>query len=143
MASPSPRLAPVTSTLARLRSSIHPCSTAPRQLAGCGDGKRGHDADGGRNLVPRQRVAAELENLILDVSLVFGALARRLQHHIGDDDCAGERAALWPHQRHAHLRMPVDHSLDFFGVNLQTADIDDATPPPDEIKSIAAALDHV
>ena len=42
-----------------------------------------------------------------------------------------------------HAGMAVDHRLDFLGMNLEAADIDDAAAPADEIIAIAAQFDHV
>ncbi len=39
--------------------------------------------------------------------------------------------------------MPVDHRLDLFRMDLQSADIDDATLAADEVITLAAPLDNV
>ena len=39
--------------------------------------------------------------------------------------------------------MPVDRRLDFLRVHLQTADVDDAAAPADEMAALAPQLDDV
>ena len=39
--------------------------------------------------------------------------------------------------------MPVDHRLDLFRMHLQSADIDDAAPAPDEVVAVTAPLDDI
>ena len=42
-----------------------------------------------------------------------------------------------------YFGMPVDDGFDFFRMNLEAADIDDAAAPSDEMVAVAAQLDHV
>src|SRR5580693_1753729 len=138
MPRPSPRLAPVTRTVRAV------LAIAPRQFAGRADVEHGHDRDGRRDFVARQRVAAKLQYVVLDL-LLLAARARAIgfQHDVGNHDRAGNRALLRPHQRHSHLWMPVDDRFDLLGVNLQSADIDDAAAAAGEDVAIAAPLHHV
>src|SRR3984893_10046028 len=141
MPSPRPRLAPVTRTV---RADAAGLDMAARQFAGCRDVEGRHDADRRRNLVDRQRVAAELQDIALDgAELIVRALASRFQDDIGDHDRAGGRTFLWPHQRHADLRVPVDHRLDLFGMNLEAADIDDAATAAGESVTGAVQFNDV
>src|SRR5208282_4630979 len=115
MARPRPRLPPVTRTLriAAGFGSAMDSTLAARQLAGGGDGEARYESDRGRDLVARQRLAAELENIVPELDLPrVQAFDLRLQNDVGDRDRAGDGSLLRPHQRHAHLRMPVDHRLD-------------------------------
>ena len=47
------------------------------------------------------------------------------------------------HQRHLHARMPIDDGLDFFGMDLAAAHIDDAVLPSDEVVAVAAQFDQI
>src|SRR5580692_12282772 len=138
MPRPSPRLAPVTRTVRAV------LAIAPRQFSGCADVERRHDRDGSGDFVARQRVAAKLQYVVLDLLLLAaGTRAIGFQHDVGNHDRAGDRALLWPHQRHSHLWMPVDHRLDLLGMNLQSTDIDDAAAAAGKNVAIAAPLHHV
>ncbi len=48
-----------------------------------------------------------------------------------------------PYQRHLHARMPIDHRLDFLGMYLEAANIDDAVAASDEVVAVAVQLDHI
>src|SRR5580704_6723663 len=137
MPSPSPRLAPVTSTV---RAAL---AIAPRQFAGRTDVERRHDRDGRGNLVARQRRAAELQYVVLDLLLAARVSAFGFKHNVGNHDRAGDGISLRPHQRHSHLWMPVDDRLDLLGMNLQPTDIDDAAAAAGKDVTIAAPLHHV
>ena len=83
---PRPRLPPVTMTL----------RMTARQLAGVRDMQGGHETHERGDLVARQMLLAELANLLLDLCnrrriLAYGG---SVQHHLGHDDGAGERALL-------------------------------------------------
>ena len=39
--------------------------------------------------------------------------------------------------------MPIDHGLDFLGMDLEAANIDDAVASSDEVVAVAAQLDHI
>ena len=104
----------------------------------------GTNADRGRHLVARQRVAAELQDLALDARCSPPARAQSAFSTTSATTIAPVIGLLLrPHQRHAHLRMPVDHRLDLLGMNLQAADIDDAAAAADEVVAVAAQLHHV
>src|ERR1700730_7953881 len=137
MPSPSPRLAPVTRTV---RSAL---AIAPRQFAGRTDVERRHDRDGRGDFVARQRVAAKLQYVILDLLLAGRARAFGFAHDIANHDRAGDRALLRAHQRHSHLWMPIDDRFYLLRMNLQSADIDDAAAAAGEDVAIAAPLHHV
>src|ERR1700719_4454474 len=137
MPSPSPRLAPVTKTV---RAAL---AIAPRQFAGRADVERRHDRDGRRNLVARQSFAAERQYVVLDLLLSARARAIGFEHDVGNHDRAGDRALFRPHQRHSYLWMPVDDRFDLLGMDLQSADIDDAAAAAGEDVAIAAPLHHV
>src|ERR1700686_4487401 len=137
MPSPSPRLAPVTRTM---RAAL---AITPRQFAGRGDVERRHDRDGRGDLMARQRFAAERQYVVLDLQLAARARVFRFQNDIRNDDRAGDRILLRPHQRYSYLRVPIDDRLDLLGVNLQSADIDDAAAAAGEGVTIAAPLHHV
>src|SRR5271155_5230723 len=115
MAMPRPRLPPVTSTqrgpLAVVEGIIS--SLAAQKFAGSGNLERRHESDRSRNLMTRQRLAAKLENVVFQFDLPR-TLPFRHEHHVGDYDRAGDRVSLRSNQRHAHLRMPVDHRLNLF-----------------------------
>ena len=65
------------------------------------------------------------------------------QHHRRDHDGAGDRVLSAFDARHVNGRVPVEHRLDLFRMDLQAADIDDAAPPPHEIIAVIPQLDHV
>src|ERR1700724_4072917 len=120
MPSPRPRLPPVTMTLRSVSGMAH-------ELAAGADREHRHEADRGRDLVLAEIVAAEPQDLALEC-LAAGVLAgtRVAQHDVGNDQRAGDRALAPAHERHAHLRMAVDHRFDLLGRDLEAADIDDA-----------------
>src|SRR2546426_10808221 len=96
MAMPSPRLPPVTITF-RIATHHFACRS---------DGQGRNEVDRHRNLVPRKRFVAELQNLMLDfcnpsvrwVGLCF-------QNYVGDDERTCEWVLSGPHKRHAHVRV--------------------------------------
>src|SRR5215469_5359807 len=137
MPSPRPRLAPVISTVRARGLPI-----TPGQFAGRRNVERRHDADRRWHLVQRQHVAAKLQNVGFDRA-GFNAGTFALEHDVGGHDRAGDRAALRPHQRHADLRMTVDHRFDLFGVNLEAADVDDAAAAAGEHVAVAGEFHHV
>ena len=72
------------------------------QLAGGGDVEAGTNADRGRHLVARQRLAAEFQDLVLDRDLL--SLARRAAAFstTSATTMAPVIGFARPHQRHAH-----------------------------------------
>src|SRR5436309_1768627 len=117
MPSPRPRLPPVTTTL-RITAD---------QLAGAVHAEPGDEVDRRGNLVPRQRLATVPQQLLLDVRRdAVRAVGGRLELDIGDHEGAGDRTLSRAHARHAHARVAVQYGLDFFGMHLQPADVDDA-----------------
>jgi hypothetical protein len=62
---------------------------------------------------------------------------------IRDHNRAGDRTAARLGARHAHVRMAVDDGFDLLGMNLQTADIDDAASPADEVITVTAEFHHI
>src|SRR5712692_10449360 len=131
MARPKPRLPPVTMTL-RMRT---------RQFASLADRQGRYEADHHRNLVLGQGGATTFEDFPpqrSDLSAGAAGLRLFLQDNLGHDDRA--REGILPR---AHERMPIDDRLDLFGMDLQAADIDDATFSADEMVAIAAQLQHV
>ncbi len=92
----------------------------------------------------RQRIAAELEDIAFDLrQRVAGLLTSGFEHDIGDHDRTGDRARFGPHERHAHLRMAVDHRFNLFGMNLQPADIDDAAAAAGKDVTVAVQFHDV
>src|SRR6185312_9874291 len=132
MASPIPRLPPVTRTLC----------IVPGQLSGCGNIERADEPDHSGDLVGRQRRPAIGQDLIADLTAPTGVAAFN-QNDIGDHDAAGDRAASRFGARHAYFRMPIDDGFYFFRMNLEAADIDDAAAPSDEMVSVSTQFDHV
>src|SRR6266508_3725206 len=127
-------ISPVTTTLRMM----------PRELAGFGYVKRRDEADHGRHLVLGETGTAALHDLALERrGALAGTVLVRAQQHVGDHDLAGDRIPPRAHQRHPHVRMPVDHRLDLLGMDLEAANIDDAVAPADEMITLAAQLYHV
>src|SRR6266851_3564082 len=136
MARPKPRLPPVTMTL-RMRT---------RQFASLADRQGRYEADHHRNLVLGQGGATAFEDFPpqrSDLSAGAAGLRLFLQDNLGHDDRAREGILSRAHERHPHVRMPIDDRLDLFGMDLQAADIDDAAFSADEMVAIAAQLQHV
>ena len=89
-------------------------------------------------------VAAELQYLVLDLQLA----ARRARRSAFSTTSAITIAPVTGlcFGRTSDMRtcgMPIDDRLDFFGMNLQAADIDDAAAAAGEDIAIAAPLHHV
>src|SRR5207302_2083651 len=53
------------------------------------------------------------------------------------------RASSGTHHRHADCRVPVDGCLDFLRVDLQSADVDRAAAPAEEVVPLAATFHHI
>src|SRR6266436_3446762 len=99
MPSPSPRLPPVTTMVRRSAARLSmerlaaPCvglsSMLTHHLSGSGDVERRDEPNGGRHLVLRQAVAADLHDLAFELGAAIVAVAGLgTQHHVGDDDRA-------------------------------------------------------
>ena len=130
MPRPSPRLPPVTRTLAILAHQLSAgvISSAATNLTLL------------RGFVRRQFCAAKCKNILFQRVAVGAGLANRLvQHNVGHDDCAGDRIA------------PTRPTSDIFtaacllmicstssGWHFQAADIDDAAAPADKIIAAVA-----
>ena len=127
-----PRLPPVTRTLC----------IGSRQLSGRRDIERVHESDHGGHLVRRKTSPAIGKNHVSDL-VSPTSVAAISQNDIDDHDRARDRAAARPGAGHPDLGMPVDDRFDFFGMNLQTANVDDTAAPADKVVSVAAQLDHV
>src|SRR3569623_858096 len=124
MPNPMPRLPPVTMTL---RMAAH-------QLSGLRDIKRGNEADRRGYLVRRERLAAELLDGLLQLDCLLSFRRRRIsEEDIGDHERTRNRILLRLHQRQPHLRMGVQHGLDFLGMNLKAAAVDHAVAPALEV----------
>src|SRR3989442_4888293 len=132
---PRPRLPPVTITL-----------RMTRQLPGGGHLERGNETDRRWNLVGRQPVVADLKDLAPEVHDPAARTARIglcLQDDVCGDERTGDGTSRGPHHRHADRRMSVDRRFDFFRIDLQSADVDDAVPSTEEVVPVAAAFHHV
>ena len=91
-----------------------------------------------------QRLAAVLQNVLFDAnSLSIGVLAFRLEHDVSDYNRTRDRTLFRAHQRHPDLWMPVDHRLDFLGMNFQPTDVDDTVRTTDKVITIATPLDDI
>src|ERR1043166_8543324 len=135
MPRPSPRLPPVTMTL----------RIVPRQLAAGRERQRRDEADGGGHFVPRELPDAQFDDFppqALGVGSVV-AVEMLAQYHVGNHDRPGDRVAARVHQRKPYRRMAVDHRLYFLRMDLETAYVDDAPAPADEIITLATQLHHV
>src|SRR5262245_45462498 len=136
---PNPRLPPVTITLRMVTCHL------TRGI----DGQNGNEVERYRNLVPRQGVAAEPQDLVLQrLILAFHNSPVRcvcisMQHHIGDDKRARNGTSARPDTRHAYRRVLVQHSLDLLRVDFQSSDIDDPAPAAQEVVAIAASFHDV
>src|SRR5690348_13543490 len=99
MPRPSPRLPPVTMTLA----------IAPDQFPGGGDVEGGNDPNHRRHLVRSKAAAAELPYPLLErlgvAALTPGVAREAGGDDIGNDDGADERAVPPPDERHLHARV--------------------------------------
>src|SRR5262245_56782985 len=112
MLSPMPRLPPVTMTL-RMRSN---------QLSRLRDGEGGDEADRCRDLVRRQRLAAEtLDDLSQIARLIAFGQRRIARNHVRRHERSGDRALLRLYQRQPHLRMAVENGFDLLGMHFQAA----------------------
>src|SRR6185437_7848646 len=131
--SPMPRVPPVTTMLGK----------RTHQLAGGPDIQIGYKADGDRHLVRRQVTATGRDDFVFQRFGSVGALWLRPWKHVGRQEEACDRILPRPDQRHLDLGMAVDDGFDFFGMDLQTADIDDTAPAPNEIVAIASLLDDI
>src|SRR5262249_46346523 len=137
IARPIPRLPPVTTT-------CRPLATGAHHLAGSAHVQRRHEANHDRNLVERQLALAMLKDLVPDAALAVAGRPRLVvQHHVRGHERPGDRAALRLHDRHAHRRMLVDDGLDFLGIHLEAADVDDAGATAQEDPAVAARFDHI
>src|SRR5271166_3433918 len=138
MPRPSPRLPPVT-TMLRMTLLI-----LPRRFS-CGrESKRRHKAYGGRHLVLGEVSSARFHDLVLDRGYSLGVLINLpSEHHVGDDNGAGDGIFSSADQRHPNLGVAVDHGFDFLRMDLQSSDIDDSASPSDEIVPISTQLDDV
>src|SRR5262245_4663989 len=105
------------------------------QLAGGGNPERRHETNGRRDLVRREALVTDLKNLALEVHTVAGGGLLR-EDDIGGDEGTCDRASARPHHRHADGRMTVDRRLDFLRVDLQSADVDDAAAPAEEVVAV-------
>src|SRR5580765_4840283 len=115
-------------------------------LAGGGHLERGYETDGRGNLVGEEAVVANLKDLALEVhDLVACAtpIGLFLQDDICDDERTGNGTSRRPHHRHADRRMAIDRRLDFFRVDLQASDVDDAVSSAEEVVPVAAAFHDV
>ena len=77
-----------------------------------------------------------------------GAVNERLddalvEDDIGGDQRAGDRVPARLDEAGVHAGMHVDHRLDFLGIDLGAADIDDAAAAADKIAPVVAQFDHV
>src|ERR1700757_5350569 len=135
MPSPSPRLAPVTTTL-RIRAY---------QLSGGRHLQPRHDTDGRRSLVCGERLAAALQQLVRELlwrrarppGLAVG------EHDVRDHHRPRDRTASRAHQGHAHPGVSVDDRLDLLRIHLESADVDYAAPAAKKIAAPAALLDEI
>src|SRR5690349_4421045 len=118
MLRPKPRLPPVTMTL----------RTLAHQLACHLDTLVLQKRNSAGYFVPRKGFPAEFQNLPLKVGRLT-VLHRCPQSHVGNDKSAGNGAVSLPHDGHAYLRVTVDHRLNLFRMNLQSAHIDNAVAP--------------
>src|SRR5437762_876537 len=134
MPRPRPRLPPVTMTLRSMA----------RDLARRRDGERRDEGDRRGHLVAGKLAETELQELVGELrTLTVRGVDLRSQHHVGDHERAGDGILPGPHERHPHLRVAVDDSLDLFGMDLEAADVDDPAASADEVVAVSAALDHV
>src|SRR5438105_1677490 len=133
--SPSPRLPPVTMTL----------GIAASELARGSDVQRPDDAYRRRDLVRRERAAASREDLGLRVLDAYGVESLLIirEHHLGGNDGPGDRILPRRHERHAHAGVAIDHRLDFFGMDLEAADIDNPATSAGEVIAVTATLDDI
>src|SRR5437016_1822323 len=115
IARPKPRLPPVTMAL-----------SMAGQFARGADGERRHETNGGGDLVRRKRLAADLPDLSLHSCVVVGATRLREQDNVRGDERSRDWISSRPCLRHPHEWVPVDRAVDFFGIDLQSADVDDA-----------------
>src|ERR1700749_2473874 len=129
IASPMPRLPPVTRTL----------RIGTRELARGRHVERFDEANYRWHLVRGQRCAAIGQDLVADLLGAIGAACG--EDDVGDHDCAGDRAAPRFGARHPDRSVAVNDGLDLFGVNLQAAYSDDAAATADEVIAVAAQLD--
>src|SRR5947209_1649529 len=128
MASPMPRLPPVTITLV----------IGTRQLpAGC-YAELPDDNYAGWNLMRREICPAERGNFLCD-SRIF-TLRIGVQDDFRLDKRPRDRILARAHSGHSDPRMRVDDRLDLFGVHFHAADIDDAAASATKIISFAALL---
>src|ERR1700733_3098523 len=127
-----PRPPPVTRTLC-IRS---------KDLTGGRDVELFDKLDHGRHLVGREARPAIGNDTALDVVASAG-IAAVGKNNVGDHDGAGDRTFACLDARHPHRVIAVDYGFDFFGVNFQTADIDDAATAADKVIAVAAQFDHV
>src|SRR6185437_12241224 len=100
---PRPRLPPVTRTL-----------RTAGQLAGTGNVQRGDEPQNPRDLVRREVLAAERQNLPVEIRQGIVVRVRTglvLQHDVRGDERTGDPALLRSHHRHADRRMSVDRRL--------------------------------
>ena len=74
---------------------------------------------------------------------VVRIVALRYEHDLGRDDRPHDRVLSRRHERHAYTGVPIDHGLDFLGMDLQAPDVDDPPAAPDKVVAVAAALDDV
>src|SRR5260370_12138833 len=109
------------------------------KLAGRRNVERRDDADDGGNFVRRQRAAAQAENLVRGARGVGGAL----EHDVRGNERTGDRTGLRADLRHPYGRVPVDRRLHLLGVNLESADVDDAAAASEKVITVPAALDDV
>src|SRR5207248_7793370 len=130
MASPIPRLPPVTRTLRILA----------RQFAAGACFDRSNEADHRRYYVGCEACPAERHDLRLHPIRIAVPV---LENHIGNDDRADDRALACPDARQADTLVTVDHRFDFLGMYLEAADIDDAAAASGEMATAAALLDDV
>src|SRR6202022_3799933 len=114
----------------------------PGQLPRRRDVERRYYFNHGRHLVRRELCPAIGQDFVTNI-VAPAQVAAIGQNDIGDHDGAGDRAAARSGAGHPHPRMPVDESLDFLGVNLEAANIDDAAAPADEVVPVSPQLDHL
>src|SRR5215472_2510655 len=131
--SPMPRVPPVTTML----------GTWTHQLAGGRNIQIRDKSDGDRNLVCRQAAAAGCHDFPFQLLGSARCLGLGPGEHVGCQEEAGDWVLPCSDERHLDLGMTIDDGFNFFGMNLQPADIDDTAPAANEMVAIASLLEHI
>ena len=87
-----------------------------------------------------------LEDLFLERLRLCGFAADAQlvpRHDIGNHNRTYDSVLPCLHKGHLHVRMPVDYRLNFLGMDLEAADINDPVPSTGEVIAITTQLDHV